>query len=283
MPSTVIREFDPWGDSLCTCPKKYSLNPYTGCGHACIYCYITSYIPAGHNCRVKPNLLRDVRRGRRRLDPKLYISMSNSSDPYTPMEKEYRLTRSCLKLLRDFKVLIITKSDLVTRDIDLLRDMHASVSMTITTLDEDIGRKLEPFAPSPEKRLKALEELIGNGIKVSCRVDSIIPYVNEDASTLIKELSQIGVSHVVSSTFKPRPDAWRRFENAFEKEAESLKNLYFKEGFRHQNAFYLPTAMRFEAMKGIRRLCDEHGMTFATCREGFKLNTSNSCDGSHLI
>jgi DNA repair photolyase len=277
----IIREFDPWKGGLCTCPRKYSLNPYTGCEHRCIYCYITSYIPQGFTCRVKKNLLREVRKERRRLDPNGIISISNSSDPYTPMERKHKLTRACLRLLRDFRVLIVTKSDLVARDIDLLRNMRASVSITITTMDEEVARKLEPFAPPPERRLRALEELVEGGIPVSCRLDPIIPYVNEDAGLLVKRLSEIGVSHVVSSTFKPRHDSWKRFEKTFEAEAGMLKDLYFKRGFRCGPAFYLPRELRFQLMDSVRRLCNERGMSFASCREGFK-NEVN-CDGSHLI
>lgn len=277
----AITYFDPWRDPLCTCPKKYSLNPYTGCEHRCVYCYITSYIPRGFECRIKKNLLKEVKRERKKLNQKIPISMSNSSDPYTTMEGEYKLTRACLKLLKDFKVLIITKSDLVTRDIDLLKDMQTSVSITITTLDEGVAKKLEPYAPSPERRLRALEKLISSDIKVSCRIDPIIPHVNEDASVLIKELSDIGVPHVVASTFKARPDSWQRFENTFENEARLLKRAYVD---KHKNAYYLPRELRFKLLKDVRELCDRREITFAACREGFdELKTAKTCDGSHLI
>ncbi|MBI5253313.1 MAG: radical SAM protein, partial [Euryarchaeota archaeon] len=82
----AITYFDPWRDPLCTCPRKYSLNPYTGCEHRCVYCYITSYIPRGFECRIKKNLLGEVKRDRKKLNKKIPISMSNSSDPYTTME-----------------------------------------------------------------------------------------------------------------------------------------------------------------------------------------------------
>jgi DNA repair photolyase len=279
----AIGLFDPWGDSYCTCPRKYSLNPYTGCEHACIYCYITAYIPRAFSARVKKNLLAEVRRQRAKLDPRLHISISNSSDPYTPMERRFKRTRECLKLLRDFKIMIITKSDLVTRDIDLLRDMRCCVSMTITTLDDSLAARLEPRAPGPERRLRALEKLLKNGISVSCRIDPVIPLVNDDASKLVKELSNMGVEHVVSSTFKARPDSWRRFSKAFPQEAKRLRSLYFKYGERHGNAWYLPRELRLRLMKELMEHCLAAGMSFATCREGFNLGTARSCDGSHLI
>ena len=280
----MIRLFDPWGDSYCTCPRKYSLNPYTGCEHGCVYCYITSYIPRAFEARLKKNLLDEVRRQRARLDPKLVISIANSSDPYTPMERRFKRTRACLRLLRAHRVLIVTKSDLVTRDIDILREMRSCVSMTVTTLDEDAARRLEPGAPAPRRRLRALEKLRDEGIPVACRVDPIIPGINHDASGLIQELGEIGVTHVVSSTYKARPDSWRRFSRAFPEEAEELRALYFRRGKRHGNAWYLPRETRVKMLRRVMEECASRGIGFATCRESPGLRTPNagSCDGSHL-
>jgi DNA repair photolyase len=281
----MIRLFDPWGDSYCTCPRKYSLNPYTGCEHACVYCYITSYIPRAFEARLKKNLLSEVRRQRARLDPGLVISMANSSDPYTPMERRFKRTRACLRLLRRHRVLIITKSDLVTRDIDVLREMRCCVSMTVTTLDRDTAKRLEPGAPSPQKRLRALEKLMDAGIRVACRVDPIIPGINEDTAELIDELGKIGVPHVVSSTFKARPDSWRRLSQAFPEQGRELRALYLRRGERHGNAWYLPREMRMRLLGKVMEECASRGIEFATCREALGLRTPNarSCDGSHLI
>ncbi len=250
-----------------------------------MYCYITSYIPRGFEARLKKNLLKQVKRDIAKLDPRIPVTISNSSDPYQPLERDYRQTRACLELLKDFNfgVEIITKGDLVVRDADLLAEMRAAVAMTITTLDEGIAVKLEPFAPSPERRLRALQRLAERGIPVACRIDPIIPEINDDVSVLVKELADIGVTHVTSSTFKPRPDSWRRFSKAFPESAAKLKELYFEKGERIQNSYYLPGEVRFKLMKRVRDACDKHGITFATCREGFRLNTARSCDGTHLL
>ncbi len=281
----AISLFDPWRSKLCTCPRKYSLNPYTGCSHSCVYCYITSYIPRGFEARLKKNLLKQVKRDIAKLDPRIPVTISNSSDPYQPLERDYRQTRACLKLLKDFNfgVEIITKGDLVVRDADLLAEMRAAVAMTITTLDEGIAARLEPFAPPPERRLRTLQSLAERGIPVACRIDPIIPGINDDLSALVKELADIGVAHVTSSTFKPRPDSWRRFSKAFPESAVNLKELYFEKGERIQNSYYLPREVRFKLMQRVRDACDKHGITFATCREGFRLNTARSCDGTHLL
>jgi len=126
----LIHPFDPWRSSLCTCPPKYSLNPYTGCQYGCRYCYITSYIPRGFNPRPKKDFLRRLEREVASLEERLPIAISYSTDPYQPLEKIYGYTREALKILREYGVptLITTKSTLVERDIDILMEMDTAVS-----------------------------------------------------------------------------------------------------------------------------------------------------------
>ncbi len=283
----VIRPFDPWRGKLCTCPPKLSFDPYTGCEHGCLYCYASSYIKDFRRCRPKRNLLKLVRRDLAVLPRNALISMSNSSDPYPPMESRLKLTRSCLQefLGRDLRILIITKSDLVTRDLDLISELRAAVTITITTLDEDLAKRLEPRAPTPSKRLDAVEKLSSEGIPVGVRVDPIIPFLNDEGvELLLREVRDAGALHVTSSTFKPRWDSWRRMEEAFPHICEKLKPLYFKEGERIGRSYYLPKPFRFKLMSRVAEECRKLGLTFACCREGFvELNSGGSCDGSHLI
>lgn len=283
----VIRKFDPWGDPLCTCPKKLGFNPYTGCDHRCIYCYVSSYVPRAFECRGKKNLIARVERDLKRIDKSLVISMSNSSDPYPPMEAKLKLTRACLELFshEDCRVQIITKSNLVARDADLLSKMRCVASFTITTLNRSVSRVLEPRAPSPEKRLGAMKELSGAGVPTSLRLDPIIPSLNDaEIKEIVETAAAHGASHVTSSTFKPRPDSWRRLERAFPEIATELAPLYFEQGKRHHNSRYLPRKIRFQLMKAVRNACSRNNVTFASCREGLQeLSTGESCDGSHLI
>src|SRR5512137_2144784 len=154
----ILRPFDPWNSQLCTCPAKLSLNPYTGCPHGCLYCYASSYIPRFADCRPKVDLLKRLARESSRIKPGTLVAMSNSSDPYPPQEKELRLTRGCLQILkeRDLCVQVVTKSHLVAQDAQLLSEMRACVAITITSLSESICSKLEPGAPSPARRLEAM-------------------------------------------------------------------------------------------------------------------------------
>jgi len=281
----VIRPFDPWRSKICTCPEKYSLNPYTGCGHGCIYCYAT-YIPNFYQARRKKDLLKRIRKDLEKIPRGSIISISNSSDPYVPIDKKYEDTRKCLQLFGnyDFRILLITKSDLVLRDIDVLQNLKSAVTLTVTSLKKEIYSRLEPNAPEPEKRLKAIKELTKAGILTGIRFDPIFPYLTDDEiEEIVGRASEAGVKHIVTSTFKPRYNGWRRFEKAFPETAKSLKPLYFKEGEKIDNARYLPREIRENLMLRVKEECSKYGIPFATCREGFGMNTSKSCDGSHLI
>jgi len=280
----VLTKFDPWKSKLCTCPLKLSLNPYTGCEFCCIYCYASSYIRNFFKCRPKKNLTLRLAKESKKLKGEL-ISISNSSDPYPSIEEDLELTRRCLEILSkaNCKVQIVTKSTLVRRDVDILSKMPAMVTLTITTLNDSLSKKLEPKAPVSSKRIKTVEFLVRKGIPVSVRVDPIIPFLNEDQGELINTLASIGVRHVTSSTYKVKYDNWRRFSLTFPKVAEKLKSLYFEEGKRLGRSYYLPRELRYGIMKKMKKLVESKGMKFACCREGFPELNSATCDGSWLI
>ncbi|MCS4541069.1 MAG: radical SAM protein, partial [Euryarchaeota archaeon] len=195
--------------------------------------------------------------------------------------------RACLELFKrnDCRILIITKSDLILRDIGLLKDIKTAVTFTVTTLNEKIAKKLEPNAPKPIDRLKTASKLAKEGIPVGVRLDPIIPSLNDaNLESIIKFAKEANIIHLVTSTYKPRPDNWKRLKNAFPEIATKLAPLYFEKGERHHNSWYLPKAIRLSLMKEIKELCAKYNLTFATCREGFpELSTAKSCDGSHLI
>jgi DNA repair photolyase len=281
---TLISRFDPWRSPFCTCPAKLTLNPYSGCDHACIYCYASSYIPRFFNCRPKQDLVQRLRRECRDLKGQI-VSMSNSSDPYPNLESKTGLTRQCLEIMStsNCKIQIITKSTLVTRDIDILENIPSTVSMTITTDNDALAKLLEPNAPSPSERLKAVETLIDKGIPTSVRIDPIIPFLNESHENLITTLSSLGVRHVTASTYKVRPDNWRRLSQTLPETAHKLKPLYFSEGEKTGRCTLLPRDLRLKLMKNVGTLARKHGMEFGTCREDLAFLNTATCDGSWLI
>lgn len=168
-----------------------SVNPYRGCEHGCIYCYARPTheyfgLSAGLDFETQifvkeeaPALLRAELESPR-WEPQTLV-MSGVTDPYQPAERRLGITRRCLEVLLEFRnpVAIITKSHLVTRDIDLLSELArygaASVSLSITTLDHELQRKMEPRAASPQRRLDAVARLAAANIPVSVNVAPVIP------------------------------------------------------------------------------------------------------------
>ncbi|HUJ85048.1 MAG TPA: radical SAM protein [Candidatus Acidoferrales bacterium] len=280
----LIAKFDPWQSGLCTCPSKLTFNPYTGCDHQCIYCYASSYILNFQDCRPKKELVTILKREAAKLNGET-ISLSNSSDPYPREEVSEGLTRRCLEILSESKckIQIITKSNLVVRDDDLLRKMPSTVALTITTEDDTIGKLMEPFAPLPSQRLRATQDLIKAGIPVSVRIDPIIPLVNDQPQELISTLAKIGIKHLTCSTYKAKPDNWMRFAKAMPKIAEKIKHLYFQQGEKVGGNTLLPKEIRYKILKNAREMALTEGMKFGVCREGLKELNTAPCDGSWLM
>ena len=280
----LISKFDPWRSRLCTCPQKLTFNPYTGCDHACVYCYASSYIPRFSECRTKKNVTRRLTAEAAKLRGEI-VSLSNSSDPYPNLEAQTRLTRDCLKILSqsNCRVQIITKSPLVTRDIDLLESFPCMVAVTITTDDNEIAKTIEPQAPPPSDRLKAVETLTAKGVPTSVRIDPIIPFLNDKQERLVKTLASVGVKHVTSSTYKVRADNWRRFSAAVPSLSAKLATLYFDQGKKLGGNYFLPSTLRLQLMNSVAALAKKFHMKFGTCRENLSgLNTA-ACDGSWLL
>lgn len=172
-------------------PFRFSINPYRGCEHGCAYCYARpshEYLgySAGLDFETKifvkeraPELLRE-RLMSPRWSPEIIV-MSGITDCYQPIERKLELTRGCLKVFAEFKnpVGLITKNALITRDIDIFKDLAAvggvAIHISVTTLDADLGGQLEPRTSRPRARLKAIEELAKNGIPVGVNVAPVIP------------------------------------------------------------------------------------------------------------
>lgn len=211
------------------------------------------------------------------------VSVSNSTDPYPPIEEDLKLTRECFKLFAEYGIryLIVTKSDMFLRDLDILRNSRTAVTVTITTLDKGLAKRVEPNAPSPERRIKALKKLKEYGIPAGVRVDPIIPGLNDkEIEEIIKNVSPY-ISHITFSTFKPRYDSFRRFERLFPAVYEKTKTLYSE---RIGNSFYLEKEMRRIFIERAHKMAKKENLSFGLCREGFReYINAPSCDGSHLV
>jgi DNA repair photolyase len=172
-----------------------SINPYRGCEHGCVYCYARpthAYLGLSPGLDFETKLF--AKEGaaallERELAAKNYrvqtIAMGANTDPYQPIERQYRITRSILEVLAkyDHPVGIVTKSNLIVRDLDILGPMAAKglakVYLSVTTLDRELARRMEPRAPTPARRIEAIERLANAAVPVGVMTAPIIPAIND--------------------------------------------------------------------------------------------------------
>jgi len=171
---------------------RYSLNPYLGCEHGCVYCYSPSTLRNewmglnwGKFVRAKQNIVEVLAREVKRK-PKGTVGVSTVCDPYQPLEAKLELTRKCIELLsrHNFPVSIQTKSSLVLRDVDLIVPEKFDVGVTITTMDRELAGKIEPRASPPEARAQVLEEFSSRGVETWLFLGPIIPGLNDGGDGL---------------------------------------------------------------------------------------------------
>jgi len=264
------------------------VNPYTGCAHRCLYCYASSYIKGFFNPRPKEGFPRVVARDLRRVPEGSIINVSSSSDPYQPLELEYGYARLLLEMVAGrYVVEVVTKSDLVTRDADLLTRGPSVVSITITTLDANLASHLEPGAPAPGRRVEAVRKLSEAGVPVVVRLDPLIPGLNDSPESMrevLEAAAGAGAKHVVASTYKAKPDSLRRLTSTFPEIIPKLRELYIEGGERFHGYLYAAKSWRLKTLSEAREIAHRLGLSFAVCREGFPqlIDAGISCDGTHL-
>lgn len=186
-----------------------SINPYRGCEHGCIYCYARPYheylgFSAGLDFETKilvkedaPELLR-AELASRKWQPKV-VAISGVTDAYQPIERRLQLTRRCLEVLAEFRnpVIIVTKNQLVTRDIDVLKELAsfnaAAVCVSVTTLDAELARVMEPRTSTPANRLEAIQSLAEAGVPVRVLVAPTIPGLTDhEMPSIIQAAAKAG-------------------------------------------------------------------------------------------
>lgn len=246
----------------------YSLNPYVGCEHGCIYCYGRSMLRRsealswGNFVKVKRNIARVLAR-EVKVKPKGIVGVSTVTDPYQPVEAEYRLTRRCIEILSEagFHVSIQTKSNLLLRDLDLIRPENFDVGVTITTMDRGLACIIEPKAPPPEKRVEVLEAVSALGAETWLFLGPIIPGVNDDTENLerIVEIARKTRSELIYDKLNLRRWVYEAMNSALSKNYDRLATVVFNK----------LTDVRWwkEVSEQIRRLCRRKGVT---CEPAFK-------------
>lgn len=212
--------------------------------------------------------------------------MANSSDPYQQLEKKLRITRDGLKILANIpvKILFITKSCLIIRDIDIIRNLlGAVVCFSFTTLDKKLAKKLEPGAPEPECRLKALS-VLSRYVPTAARLDPLVwPLTTSDIAGTIKILKAAGAKQIITSTYKARPLNFKKMFQVFPEYSKIWKKAYAEEGKSIEGSCYLPENKRKRLIQKVRDASLSEGILFSSCREGMvSLNTA-LCDGQQLF
>lgn len=199
----------------------WALNPYRGCSHGCIYCYVqdvTSFAlerPWGSVVEAKVNIAAKLKR---ELEKGLegVVGVGTVTDPYQPAEAQLELTRSCLAVLKRYRarISILTKSGLVVRDLDLLRGWEgAEVGVSVGCPYDSEASALEPGAPAPSSRFEALARLSEAGVDTYLMAAPIVPSVSGSDGALralVRKASEAGVRRIMWDRLNPKPVASQR-------------------------------------------------------------------------
>ena len=244
---------------------KYSINPYRGCAHACEYCYAPYILREkrewGEFIDVKINALEVLEKDLKKHKPGT-IFISSVTDPYNPLEKKYRLTRRILEKLKNtkFSISVQTKSTLVLRDIDLLKDMDCEVGITITTFNEKARKVFEPNTPSSEERLEALKKLKESGIKTYIFFGPVLPLISdENLEEVIKKFASVKPNYIYIDRLNIKgPFHWRKIKNILEKNYPELVDKWERILFS-ENDYYQKIKER------IIKLCKNLDLKYDFC------------------
>jgi len=266
---------------------RYVINPYTRCEHMCVYCYGMRWWKRELKPKCDIEKLSEEVRLKKRVLP---VEMALIVDPYTPSERRYGLTRRIINILYPrFPIILVTKSNLILRDVDILRQSNCLVEVTITTLDEGLAGIIEPGAPKPSLRMDTVKELNDQEVKCTVRIDPIIPFLTDnydDLKKIVFEASRSGVEHITGGVLRSYGrSSILRVIKAAPHVGERLKRLYFEEGVLYGAEYFTPEPVRYRLMKTLRDLCDEVGISFSPCREGTLCRqlANSKCDGIDLL
>ncbi len=259
-----VKQPDPWFG------LKYNLNLYRGCVHRCIYCdsrsecYQIDHFDDEVLVKVNaPELLRDEL-SRKRL--KGVIGLGSMNDPLMPLPPPYDLTPRVLEIVAEFgfPVHIITKSDRVLHVIDTLaviNQVYASISFTVTTADDDLAAKVEPFAPRPSARFVAMRALADRGIRTGVTMMPILPFLEdtrENLAAIVTQAAESGARYVLpwlgmSLRDRQRAYYYRQLDRHFPGVRARYERTY---GDRY--SCDVPGASTF--YRYVKALAEEHGL-----------------------
>ncbi len=257
-------------------PFTWTINPYRGCEFACRYCYarythefmeLRDGLDFERMIYVKQNAAWMLRRDLKRVKPGEQIAIGTATDPYQPAERRFRVTRSILEELalhRGLEIGLVSKSNMMTRDLDVLQELarqnSVSVSITITTLDAGLARLLEPRAPRPDLRLQALRRLSAAGVDVGVICAPVLPGIT-DAPARLEELvraaADAGARHIYANPLFLKPCSAAVFLPFLEREFPHLVEDY---GRRFAGKAFVSAAYRKRISELVARLRERYGI-----------------------
>lgn len=303
----------------------WSINPYVGCAFGCAYCYaryahryviersVTAH-PEQRQLReafetlppwlaferqifVKENAPEILRRTLRHGSDKHLnllkgegIGIGTATDPYQPAERRFRVTRGILEVLAEHEGLrlwIITKSPLVTRDVDLLRRIQrhntVSVHISLITVDRELARRIEPRAPTPEARLRALARLRAHGIEAGINVMPVLPGITDrpdQLEPLIKAVGEAGATYLNACALRLRAAARQRYLPFIEKEFPHLASRYRG---TYEHSHHAGERYREGLRAYFSKVCARYGVAFGREDDGEEGGEAESPGKAQLI
>ena len=261
-------------------PFKWSLNPYRGCRHACVYCFARpthAFLQLGMDADfsgiiwVKTNVAAVLagevgRRGWKRDE----VAIGTATDPYQPAEGKYRLTRACLEVLARYRTpaSIVTKGTMMLRDLDVLEDLAdrggLTVCHSVPTVDEDVWRRTEPGTPPPRQRLKALEQLRQRGIKAGVLMAPLLPGLSATPARIeatVRAAADHGASFVGTNVLHLGPGVREHYLAFVEEQYPGLAREYARlyPGKYAPKWFQDEVQARVKLLKGELSLGERYG------------------------
>ncbi len=263
-------------------PFTWTINPYRGCEFACKYCY-ARYTHEFMEMRdgaefeqkiyVKQHTAELLRRELRRVKPGESISLGTATDPYQPAERRYEITRGILEEFarhRGFELGIVTKSNLIVRDLDLLREVSRnnalSIHITVTTLNVELARILEPRAPRPDLRLDAVRQLSQSGLTVGVSCSPVLPGITDasaDLEAIVCAAVAAGARHIFAGPLFLKPCSAAVFLPFLKQNFPQLVQNYRE---RYQDRSFLPPSYGKQVAQLIASFRQKYGIPRADPR-----------------
>ena len=257
-------------------PFTWTINPYRGCEFGCRYCYarythefmeMRDGMEFEQKIYVKQHAADLLRHDLRRVKPGESIALGTATDPYQPAERRYEVTRAILEEFarhRGFELGIVTKSNLIVRDVDLLRKVaqnnSLSVHITVTTLDADLARILEPRAPRPDLRIDAVRQLSRAGIDVGVSCSPVLPEITDSPANLeavVRAAAEAGARHIFAGPLFLKPCSAAVFLPFIEQNFPHLLENYRQ---RYHDRSFLPPSYGKRISELIARFRRKYGI-----------------------